>query len=575
METFGHGTQIAGRYQLVDLATSEVAGVESWSATDRVLERNVRVHLLREGRPAPALDSARRAALIKDERLIRVIDAGEFESVPYVITAVPNGDSLFDLVKSHEFLPPDQARALIGEAAEAIEAARRRGVYHLVLRPTTIYRTPAGKVLLTGLGLEGALLGLDTAPPLVTARADAMGLVANLYYALTGLWPNTLPPGVEVAGLEQAPVVAGSPVPPAELGSGVPNDLDTLCSVTFGPNNDGPHSASELARELAPWPDISAVDPLIMADEERPVDVAPPIPAPAPAPPVPQRSSIKKRVEAGPVTPPVERKSTGVRATPPPRFTGASNRPTPSVFPGPAVPPPSAQQPILPTTSQAAPKKKQKPAFNPTPWVLGLVSLTVIFAVVLAIKTVLAPPTPRDPSPGNPLVTAEPVEPDTPSPEPTGEPEPDPDPEPEPSVPAKPIYIDIAEALDPDGDGQHPELQHLAIDGNSETFWTSQWFLDPSIPGRAGIGLGITLEETSKVSEVTLEIDGEGGHIEIRNTSNSDPGGGDLLAEGPADGTTVFEFDEVELDSFVIWTTELPEASDGNNRIAIADVRVK
>src|SRR5690625_7387920 len=78
-----------------------------------------------------------------------------------------------------------------------------------------------------------------------------MGLVANLYFALTGRWPGTLPPGVQIADLEQAPIVAGSPAPPAELGAGIPNDLDTLCTVTFGPNSDGPHSASELARELA------------------------------------------------------------------------------------------------------------------------------------------------------------------------------------------------------------------------------------------------------------------------------------------------------------------------------------
>lgn len=573
METLGQGTQIAGRYQLVDLLTSEVSGVEVWSATDRVLERDVRVHLLREGRTAPALDAARRAALIKDERLIRVIDAGEFETVPYVITAVPTGDSLFDLIARHEFLPVDQARALIGEAAEAVEAARRRGVYHLVLRPTTIYRTASGKVLLTGLGLEGALLGLDTAPPLVTARSDAMSLVANLYYALTGLWPNTLPPGVEVAGLEQAPIVGGSPVPPTELGAGIPNDLDTLCSVTFGPNNDGPHTASELARELAPWPAISTVDPLIMADEERPADIAPPAPVP-PAPLAPQRESIKNRVESQfPPPQQVTRQTTGVRSTPPPRFTQGSGRTAPAVFPAPAAAA-ASEQPVFSNQRQTGKsKKKQKQPFNPTPWVLGLVSLTVVFAIFLAVKTFLAPPTPREPSANNPLVTAEPTE--SPTPTDTATDEPDPEPEPEPSEPVKPIYIDIAEALDPDGDGQHPELQHLAIDGNSDTYWTSQWFKDPAIPGRSGIGLGITLEETSKVSEVVLEIDGEGGHIEIRNTSNSDPGGGDLLAEGPADGTTTFEFDEVELDSFVIWTTELPLASDGNNRIAIGDVRVK
>lgn len=566
METLGQGTQIAGRYQLVDPLTSDVVGVETWLATDRVLERNVRVHLLREGRTAPALDAARRAALIKDDRLIRIIDAGEHEGVPYVITAEPEGVSLFDLVSHQQFLSADQARALIGEAAEAIEAARRRGVYHLVLRPTNIFRTKSGKVLITGLGLEGALLSLDTAAPLVTARTDAMGLVANLYFALTGRWPGTLPPGVQIADLEQAPIVAGSPAPPAELGAGIPNDLDTLCTVTFGPNSDGPHSASELARELAPWPEISTVDPLIMADEDRAPDVAP---TPPPAPMFPQRDSIRNHVEAKAPTSAPQRTTVGVRSTPPPRFTQGSGRAAPAVFPAPSAP--SSAGPMG-SVGNAPRKSKGKPPFNPVPWVLAVVTIVVIFAVVLAIKTLTAPLSPRETTASPTSAPVAPTDPESESPEPEEPEEPE---TPGAKEPLKPIYIDSVEEVDPDGDGQHPEQQHLAIDGDPDTYWSSQWFVDPTIPNRSGLGLAVTLEEVSEVSEVTLQIDGEGGNIEIRNTNNQDPGGGDVLAEGPADGTTVFEFDPVELETFVIWVTELPVDSGNNNRISIAEVTVK
>ena len=38
----------------------------------------------------------------------------------------------------------------------------------------------------------------------------------------------------------------------------MPNDLDTLCVVTLGPNDDGPHSPGELVRELEPWGEIRA-----------------------------------------------------------------------------------------------------------------------------------------------------------------------------------------------------------------------------------------------------------------------------------------------------------------------------
>jgi len=569
VEALGQGTSIAGRYQLVDPLTSDVAGVEKWLATDRVLERDVQVHLLREGRTAPALDAARRAALIKDERLIRIIDAGEQDGVVYVITAQPEGKSLFDLVLHEQFLPADQARAIVGEAAEAIEAARRRGVYHLVLRPTTIYRTDEGKVLLTGLGLEGALLSLDTAPPLVTARTDAMGLVANLYYALTGRWPSTLPPGVHIADLEQAPVVAGSPAPPAELSAGIPNDLDTLCTVTFGPNNDGPHSASEVARELAPWPEISTVDPLIMADENLPPDVAP---APPTAPSAPQRESFRDRLEAPPVPTGPQRTTVGVRPSNAPRFTQGTGRGAPAAFPGPA---PLAAASAGAGKTSGTSQKSQKPPFNPTPWVLGVVAITVIIAVVLAFQTLSAPLTPREPAATPPPAPVEPTESATESAEPEEPEESEDEDESDSKEPLTPVYIDSVEEVDPDGDGQHPEQQHLAIDGDSDTYWNSQWFVDPAIPGRSGIGLAVTLEETSEISQVRVNIDGEGGQIEIRDTDNEDPGGGDLLADGAADGDTVFEFDSVELDTFVIWVTELPVDSQGNNRISIAEISVK
>lgn len=565
MDSLGQGTQIAGRYQLIDPVPSDVSGVEVWSASDRVLDRDVQVHLLRQGRTASALDAARRAALIQDERLIRVIDAGDHEAVPYVITARPEGQSLFELVSHHQFLPVDQARAIIGEAAEAIEAARRRGVYHLVLRPTSILRTSKGKVLVTGLGLEGALLGLDTAPSLVTARTDAMALVANLYFALTGRWPGTLPPGVAIPELEQAPVVAGSPAPPAELSAGVPNDLDTLCAVTFGPNNDGPHSASELARELAPWPEITEVDPLIMADEKPAPDPTPPPPPPAPTTPI--RESIRAR-SAQPEPAQPARTSIGVRRTTPAPFAQGAARQTPAVFPAPVA----ASAGTFGAAAARKPVKKQP--FNPTPWVLLLVAATVIVAIVLAFNTITAPLKPRDPSASPSPFPVETTDPETSTPTPDKSEDPKDD-DKEDEERNKPIYIDTVEEVDPDGDGQHPEQQHQSYDGDPDTYWSSQWYVDASLPGRSGLGLAVTLEETSEVSAVELLIDGEGGHIEIRNADSADPGGGDLLAEGPADDTTVFEFDTVELDTFVVWITELPVDSEGNNRIRIAEITVK
>ncbi|MBO3101143.1 protein kinase family protein [Cellulomonas fengjieae] len=256
-EVVGRGTVLAGRYRVLSPVVSDLEGASAWQATDQILDRPVRVRILEHGAVAPALDAARRAALVTDSRLVRVLDVGTHEGYGYVVSEQLVGPSLARLV-AQEPLTADQARAVVGEAASALEVARRRGVHHLALRPSVLHVSPDGRVLVGGLALDAALLGDSGGDARSTSRADAVGLVRLLYAALTGLWPadprTPQTPGGET--LPPAPIVDGAPVAPADLVPGVPNDLDTLCVVTLGPNDDGPHSPGELVRELEPWGEI-------------------------------------------------------------------------------------------------------------------------------------------------------------------------------------------------------------------------------------------------------------------------------------------------------------------------------
>ena len=261
----GRGTLLAERYRLSRPLISDLAGTQLWEARDEVLDRAVQVTVITAGPIAKALDAARRAALVAEPRLVRIQDVGETEGVGYVISEAVHGPSLQDLV-AHGPIVAGQARAMVGEAAAALETARRRGVHHLALRPSVLHRTPDGRVVLTGAAIDGTLMGTTLGDARSTSRADAVGLVALLYFALTGRWP-----GVKLPGLPAAPHVNGAPVPPSDLVPGVPNDLDTLCAVTLGPHDDGPHSPGELVRDLAPWPAISLGDPL---SPEQPGDAA-------------------------------------------------------------------------------------------------------------------------------------------------------------------------------------------------------------------------------------------------------------------------------------------------------------
>src|SRR4051794_35188089 len=258
-EVVGRGTVLAGRYRVLSSVDSDLQGSSAWHATDQILDRAVRVRVLESGAVAPALDAARRAALVTDPRLVRVLDVGSHDGYGYVVSEQLVGPSLAELA-GRAPLTADQARAVVGEAATALEVARRRGVHHLALRPSVVHVSPDGRVLVGGLALDAALLGDSGGDARSTTRADAVGLVRLLYAALTGLWPADprapQTPGGET--LPPAPVVNGALVAPADLVPGVPNDLDTLCVVTLGPNDDGPHSPGELVRELEPWGEIRA-----------------------------------------------------------------------------------------------------------------------------------------------------------------------------------------------------------------------------------------------------------------------------------------------------------------------------
>ncbi|WP_268958064.1 murein biosynthesis integral membrane protein MurJ [Occultella kanbiaonis] len=251
------GSTIADRYVLLTRLAAPLAQSSYWTARDEILQREVRIVTLGGPHREEALDAARRAALVGDERLARILRVGTSDGLGYLVTELSDSPSLADLVRSGP-LPAAAARAMVGEAAGAVEAARKRGVHHLHLRPASLLVGERG-VVLTGLAVDAAQLGIDGGDARTAARTDSVDLVALLYTALTGTWPGE---PARAGGLPLAPRHGGAPVPPGDVVEGIPHDLDTLCSVTFGPHEDGPYTPGELVRDLAPWDDL---DPSVLA----------------------------------------------------------------------------------------------------------------------------------------------------------------------------------------------------------------------------------------------------------------------------------------------------------------------
>ncbi|HEX6444799.1 MAG TPA: protein kinase family protein [Streptosporangiales bacterium] len=252
------GFVLDDRYELQE-RVGEQGCAALWRGTDTVLARTVTIMVLPSSAPETSrvLTAARRAARIRDPRIVQVFDTATFEEFTYVVTEWITGRTLTDLLAESGPLHPDRAGALVGEAAEALTAAHRMAVSHLRLQPENLVWTAAGGVKITGVGTEAALAGTTSDDP---ARTDAEGLGALLYAALTARWPygdhETLPP---------APAMAGAPhYSPRQVRAGVPPDLDAtteraLCQRSRrGQPPLGTPAA--VAEALADFPDPAPLD---------------------------------------------------------------------------------------------------------------------------------------------------------------------------------------------------------------------------------------------------------------------------------------------------------------------------
>ncbi|MEJ5914624.1 hypothetical protein [Pseudokineococcus sp. 1T1Z-3] len=298
------GTELSGRYRLVRRTggsapaggPAPVGATSTWHGRDLLLRRPVEL-LAVAGGAEDVVDAARRAALVEDPRVLRVLDVGSTGTgghggstrAPgssregaseepeagwsFVVTESVPGESLAALVRRRGPLPAPLVRTLVGEAAQALERARALGLHHRRLSPAHLLRASDGGVVVTGVEIRAAVADGDPAEavagdvdPAVAARADVVGLVALVHAGLTGCWPGPLrgdaagagrpvdgSGDAEGAGLPSAPRGDGGPVAPADLVDDVPADLDLLCSAVLGPHEDGPRTPGELAEQLAPW----------------------------------------------------------------------------------------------------------------------------------------------------------------------------------------------------------------------------------------------------------------------------------------------------------------------------------
>src|SRR5699024_10678700 len=205
------GDTVADRYLVQTQVPTDIPHAVSWLGRDEILRRQVEVTILGGPHSSEALDAARRASVVQDDRLQHVRREGHHEELSYVVTDPVHGRSLTSLLAEGP-LPPEQARSMIGQAALAIATARKRGVHHLRLRPDALRLSYAAEVVVAGLAIDAAQAGTHLEQASAAAREDSVDLVRLLYTALTGSWPGR----PELAGdLPLAERTDAAPVAPA------------------------------------------------------------------------------------------------------------------------------------------------------------------------------------------------------------------------------------------------------------------------------------------------------------------------------------------------------------------------
>jgi serine/threonine protein kinase len=172
------GQLLAQRYRLGRRIAIGGMG-EVWQASDTRLDRQVAIKVLKPELSGDAEfrhrfhTEARLTASLNHPGIAAVHDYGEAASDlggAYLVMELVAGDPLATILTRCPRLSSEYTLDILGQAADALQAAHDRGLVHRDIKPGNIMITPTGKVKLTDFGIARAV---DAAP--VTRNGMVMG----------------------------------------------------------------------------------------------------------------------------------------------------------------------------------------------------------------------------------------------------------------------------------------------------------------------------------------------------------------------------------------------------------------
>ncbi|WP_051085901.1 protein kinase domain-containing protein [Actinomycetospora chiangmaiensis] len=375
------GTEF-GRYRLERLIGSGGMG-DVYEAFDSERDRVVALKLLPElfsGNEeflARFRRESRVAARLRDPHIIPIHDFGEIDGRLFIdMRLVDDGATIADLLRDEGALPPERAVRIIGQVAEALDAAHDDGLIHRDIKPTNVLVAGRDFVYVvdfgiahaightaSGLTMSGSTVGtLDYMAPerfstrVFDRRTDVYSLACLFHQCLTARTPF---PGTDLPSLMYAHLNLDPPVP-SETDPAIPTKLDAVIARGMAKDPDDRFPTAGALAEAA----RAAVGAVPAAPNKADRRNGVPTPAP-PTMPDPERTAVVR-------TPTAE-----TEAGRP--FVG-----TPTVV---AAPPPS--QP--PPPPEALPDDGSSPARSPRRLLLVGAAVVAVIAVVVGVVVATRP----------------------------------------------------------------------------------------------------------------------------------------------------------------------------------------
>lgn len=240
------GRTLSGRYEIAEVI-GRGGTADTYRAVDLTLKRDVAVKVLierSEATNARLLLEARAMARLNHPRIVAVYDAGEDQSISFIVMELIHGKTLA-ACQSGE-LQYKQALVYIHEVLEALDYASAQGVIHRDIKPSNVMTVEGGRhIKLTDFGLAhratdvtqttrgGQIIGTISylAPERFLSqpadvRSDLYSVGILMYEIFTGTLPFRTDRDDIVATMYSH--VHDLPTPPREINRSIPEPLETV-----------------------------------------------------------------------------------------------------------------------------------------------------------------------------------------------------------------------------------------------------------------------------------------------------------------------------------------------------------